>query len=279
MSLRFVLLSAGAAVLVGGCASATTGTGSIDTSATSPSTSIGSASATPSVSPPASSSASSTPSTTVSPGAECASGADYCDGFSSASTGWPVENTGHYYANYTDYLGGTYRMGERTGNAKTQLAPLDTTTIAKNYSVQVDVDAVLGKSAPAGSFIGIVCWDHDTSIETEAGFLFFVTADSVDVTLLPDTGSKPRTLDRNQGGNFVKPYPATNHLTAVCLQRTTSGGVEADLSLTVNGAAVLHEQYANSVKNYPWTPAPRVGLLVAGEKSDVFYDNFSVTGK
>jgi hypothetical protein len=206
-------------------------------------------------------------------------GADYCDGFSSASTGWPVQNTGHYYANYDNYLGGTYRMGERTANAKTQLAPLDTTTIAKNYSVQVDVDAVLGKSAPAGSFIGIVCWDHDTSTETEAGFLFFVTADSVDVTLLPDTGTKPRTLDRNQGGDFVRPYPATNHLTATCLQRTTSGGVEADLSLTVNGSAVLHEEYANSVKNYPWTPAPRVGLLVAGPKSDVFYDNFSVTGK
>jgi hypothetical protein len=278
MSLRFALLAAGAAVLVGGCASATTGSGSIGSSAASLSPSVTS-SAARSVSPPETSSASSSPSLSAPPGAECASGADYCNGFSSASTGWPVENTGHYYANYDDYLGGTYRMGERTANAKTQLAPLDTTTIAKNYSVQIDVDAVLGKSAPARSFIGIVCWDHETSTETEAGFLFFVTADSVDVTLLPDTGSKPRTLDRNEGGNFVKPYPAVNHLTATCLQRTGSGGVEADLSLTVNGAAVLHEQYANSVKNYPWTPAPRVGLLVAGAKSDVFYDNFSVTGK
>ena len=47
----------------------------------------------------------------------------------------------------------------------------------------------------------------------------------------------------------------------------------------MNGAAVLHEQYAKSVKNYPWTPGSRAGLLVAGPKSDVFYDNFAVTGR
>ena len=63
------------------------------------------------------------------------------------------------------------------------------------------------------------------------------------------------------------------------MQKHAAGGTEADLTLTVNGAAVLHEQYANSVKNYPWTPGSRAGLLVAGEKSDVFYDNFAVTGK
>jgi hypothetical protein len=190
-----------------------------------------------------------------------------------------VENTAHYYANYADYLGGTYRVGERTANAKTQLAPVDTTTISKSYGVQIDVDAVLGKSAPPGSYLGIVCWDHTTSSDSEAGFLFFVTAASVDVTLLPDTGSKPRTLSSNQSGNFVMPYPATNHLTATCVQRTVSGGVEADLSLVVNGAAVLHEEYAKSVKNYPWSPGSRDGLMVAGAKSDAFYDNFSITGK
>ena len=278
MSLRFGLVAAGAVVLVAGCASTTAGTGSIDTP-TAPSSAAGTTPAAPSASAPTSTTPSSAaPSASSSAAPGCAAG-DYCDDFSSASTGWPVENTAHYYANYADYLGGSYRMGERTDNAKTELAPIDTTTISKNYGVQVDVDAVLGQAAPAGAFIGIVCWDHTTSSDTEAGFLFFVTAASVDVTLLPDTGSKPRTLARNQSGNFVKPYPETNHLTATCVQRTTSAGVEADLSLVVNGAAVLQEQYAKSVKNYPWSPGSRAGLLVAGPKSDVFYDNFSLTGK
>jgi hypothetical protein len=276
MSLRLGLLALGAGALVAGCASTTAGTGSADTPTAQPSSSA--ASPSPSVQAPTSSApTSAAPSGSSSPAA-CATG-DYCDDFSSASTGWPVENTAHYYANYADYLGGSYRMGERTDNAKTQLAPVDTTTISKNYGVQVDVDAVLGQAAPAASFMGIVCWDHTTSSDTEAGFLFFVTAESVDVTLLPDTGSKPRTIARNQGSNFVKPYPQTNHLTATCVQRTTSAGVEAELSLVVNGAAVLQERYANSVKNYPWSPGSRAGLLVAGPKSDVFYDNFSLAGK
>jgi hypothetical protein len=273
MSLRFVLLATGAAALVAGCASATTGTGSVRTTS-APASTPASTSSSPSLSVPTTSSP---PTGSSSAAAGCTTG-DYCDDFSSASTGWPVENTAHYFANYAEDLGGSYRMGERSDNAKTQLAPVDITTISKNYGVQVDVDAVLGKAAPASSFIGIVCWDHTTATDSEAGFLFFVTADSVDVTLLPDTGSKPRTLTGNQGGSFVKPYPATNHLTATCVQRTTSAGVEADLSLVVNGAAVLQEQYAKSVKNYPWSPGSRTGLLVAGPKSDVFYDNFSLTG-
>lgn len=264
-----------AVALLAGCASATSGTGSVRTSSTTPTTS--------SAAPPSTGAAPSVPVTgfpsSTSASAACAAGADYCDNFSDASSGWPVDNESHYYANYADYLGGSYRMGERTANAKTQLAPLDTTTITKNYGVQIDVDAVLGKAAPASSYLGLVCWDHDSDAGAEAGFLFFVTANSVDVTLLPDTGTTPRTLDRNDGGNFVRPYPATNHITATCVQRRTSTGVEADLALEVNGASVLHEQYAKSVKNYPWAPGPRAGLLVAGPKSDVFYDNFAVTAR
>ena len=116
MSLRrtLVAVAAGAAMLLAGCASVTTGTGSVQTSASSPSPS--SSSAAP---------ATGSPSTSEAPVPECSPGIDYCDGFSSASTGWPVENTGHYYTKYDDYLGGTYRMGERTANAKIALAPVD----------------------------------------------------------------------------------------------------------------------------------------------------------
>jgi hypothetical protein len=264
LSVRFSLrtsLLAGAAVILAGCASGTSGTGSAATSGSTPRSSA-------TESPPASASTGDT--------APCA--ADYCDDFSDPSSKWPAENDPRYFARYDPFLGGTYRMGERTVNAKTALAPVDTTTISANYGVQIDVDAVLGKSAPAKSFIGIVCWDHATSSGSEAGFFFFVTADSVDVTLLPDTGSQPRVLDQNTGGSFVRPYPEKNHLTATCVQAKTATGSEADLTLSVNGASVLHEQYANSLDNYPWTPGPHAGLLVAGLKSDVFYDNFAVTG-
>jgi hypothetical protein len=258
------------ALVLAGCASVTSGTGTIRTSGASSRPPVSASTPVGPTSLPPTSSASVAP--------RCAP-ADYCDDFADASSGWPVENETNYFANYDPYLGGTYRMGERTTNGKTQLAPLDITTISSDYSVQVDVDAVLGKSAPTSSYMGIVCWDHHAADGSEAGFLFFVSANSVDVTLLPDSGSGPQTLNENQGGSFVKPYPAKNHLTATCLQRTAAGGVEADLTLAIDGATVLHEQYAKSVKNYTWSPGPKVGLLVGGEKSDVFYDNFAVTGQ
>lgn len=274
MMLGFALLAG--AVLLSGCASLTGGKGSVI--ATGSRTPTGSAPATSlpptSIAPPSTS----VPSSSAAP-QSCGRGIDYCDDFASAASGWPVENKTDYYAHYDPYGGGTYRMGERTGKAKTELAPVDTTTISKDYGVQVEVNAVLGKNAPSTSYLGLVCWDHDSAKHTEAGFLFFVTAASVDVTLLPDTGSQPRTLDVNQSGNFVKPFPATNHLSATCEQRRSAGRLDADLVLSVNGSRVLHVQYAKSVKNYAWSPGPHVGLLVGGPKSDVYYDNFSVAGR
>jgi hypothetical protein len=270
-------LVVGAVVLLAGCASVTSGEGTAVPASTgsAPSSSARPSASSVSLSPPGASA--SVPSSSSATN-DCG-GADYCDDFSDASSGWPVENEANYYANYDNYLGGTYRMGERTTNGKTQLAPVDITTLSNDYSVQIDVDAVLGNKAPANSYLGLVCWDHDASGGTEAGFLFFVTADEVDVTLLPDSGGKPQTLNENQGGNFVKPYPAKNHLTATCLQKESGGGTSADLTLAVNGATVLHEQYAKSVKNFSWSPGSHVGLLVAGKKSDVFYDNFTITGR
>jgi hypothetical protein len=277
MTLRCTLL-AGAAVLLAGCASATSGSGTVPSSASLPPTSSGTSTSTaPSATPPLSGFPSG--STSSGPTSDCVPGADYCDGFSSASSGWPVDNESHFYANYSKYRGGTYRMGERTARAKTQLAPFDTTTVSRNYGVQIDVDAVLGKSAPTSAYIGIVCWDHATSADAEAGFLFFVTTDSVDVTLLADSGGEPHTLDDNGGTNFLRPFPATNHLTATCRQQRSSGGTQAEFALSVNGSVVLQKVYAKSVKNYAWTPGSKAGLLVAGKGSDVYYDNFAVTGQ
>lgn len=282
MMLRSIgrLAALGTALLLAGCASVTSGSGNLPSSpATSgffaPLSSL--APSSPATSAPLTSTAAPTrPSPSGAGG--CLPGSDYCDDFSDATSGWPVMNSAHYYANYDAHGGGTYRMGERTVNAKPQVAPFDITTISKNYGVQVDVDAVLGNKAPSTSYIGLVCWDQVLGA-TESAFLFFVTADSVDVTLLPDDGGQPRTIDRNQGGNFVQPYPAANHLTATCVQKHSGGGTVADLTLVVNGASVLHEQYAKSVKNYPWISGPHVGLLVGGKRSDVFYDNFAVTGR
>lgn len=271
---RTALLVTGLALALAGCASATDGTGTPGSggppSSAAPSGPAGSASTAPPPSPTG------FPSTSEAP-AGCDSSADYCDDFSSAGSGWPVDNEAHYYANYADYLAGTYRVGERTANAKTQLAPFDTTTISKDYGVRVEADAVLGEAAPAASFLGLVCWDHDTSGGAEAGFLFFVTRDSVDVTLLSDAGGQPHTLARNGAGPFIEPFPATNHLTATCTQRRAAGGIRAVLRLEINDEQVLAKTYAKSVKNYSWSPGPSAGVLVAGKKSDVFYDNFSIT--
>src|SRR5438128_2391913 len=62
---------------------------------------------------------------------------------------------------------------------------------------------------------------------------------------------------------------ATNHLTAQCIQGTSSGSAQAQLSLSVNGSEVVSINYAKSISNYDWSVGARVGLLVVGEGSDV----------
>jgi hypothetical protein len=66
---------------------------------------------------------------------------------------------------------------------------------------------------------------------------------------------------------------------AQCVQGSTGGGAEAQLSLSVNGTPVVHTTLAKSVRTFAWDVGDQVGLLASGAGSDVFYDNFTATSK
>jgi hypothetical protein len=263
-------VGAGVAVLLAGCSGS--GTGADKTSpahSTAPPSSV--------VSTPQSSTPEETSSSAAGDG--CVTDADYCDTFDDPSSGWPETNPAHYYAHYDTYLGGTYRMGERTDAAISQDAPYDVTDAANDYSVQVDVDATPGDGFGGNNRIGIVCWEHkiEGGDGTTSAFLLQLTEteaiiglwDGADGSYHELKSVPARALDTSE----------TNHLTAQCLQGTKDGQAQAQLSLTANGTEVASLAYAKSLANYDWSVGESVGLLVIGAGSDVFYDNFAVTGK
>jgi hypothetical protein len=86
-------------------------------------------------------------------------------------------------------------------------------------------------------------------------------------------GSYHRIAHKNLTGALHTDGRTADHLTARCL--LTDEG--ADLGIAVNGNVILQTTYARSTSNFEWVPAARVGLLAAGEGSDVFYDDFSVS--
>lgn len=210
----------------------------------------------------------------------CAVDADYCDAFDDKSSGWPQTNPSHYYANYDSFQGGTYRMGERTDAAISQDAPYDVTDAANDYSVQVDVDATPGDGFGGNNRVGIVCWERE--IEggggTTSAFLLQLSETEAIIGLWDGTDGSYQQLKSVPAVSALNPS-ATNHLTAQCLQGTENGSAQAQLSLSVNGAEVVSVNYAKSSANYDWNVGKHVGLLVVGAGSDVFYDNFAVTGK
>lgn len=221
----------------------------------------------------------STPAGSGAPGASgCVAGAKFCDEFTSHDSGWAAENTANYFAGYDPYLGGTYRMGERTDAALTEDAPFDVVDAAPDYSVQVDVDATPGSTFPSGGFLGVDCWEHavkDGGGATSA-FLLQISGSEALIGLWDDLTGKFHQIAARPAAGVLK-SGATNHLTAQCLQGTDAGGAAAQLSLTVNGTKVVSATYARSTKNWEWQVGNKVGLLAVGQGSDVFYDNFAIT--
>ena len=211
---------------------------------------------------------------------DCVAGADYCDTFDDASSGWPVANPSHYFANYDPFGGGTYRMGERTDAAISEDAPFDITDAAKDYSVQVDVDATLGPGFGATNEIGIVCWEHpiEGGSGTTSAFLLELSESKATIGLWDGTDGSYHEITSASASARLSTTGST-HLTGLCLQGTANGSAQAQLSLSVNGTEVVSANYAKSVSAYAWAVGHRVGLLAIGAGSDVFYDNFAVTGK
>jgi hypothetical protein len=255
------------------CSSTTGGKGTSSPSPSVPATSSGaSPSATGFPSTPAASS--STPAT-----GGCPTGA-YCDDFSSSGSGWPVENKQHYFAQYDPFLGGTYRMGERTAATASEVAPFEITKIASDYSVQVDVDAVLAKTMPAPTSFGVSCWEHATKDGSSTGaFVILVSSTKASIGLWSDEDGSYHSITTKPVDGVLKTDGTANHLTVTCIQGTSGGSAQAQLAVTVNGTQVASANYAKGVSTFAWAVGPHIGLLASGESSDIFYDNFVITSK
>jgi hypothetical protein len=237
-------------------------------------------SVTPATSPRTPSSTAVFPSNTAASGVPtgCVNGADYCDTFEDSSSGWPEANPSHYYAKYDSFGGGSYRMGERTDAAISEDAPFDVTGVANDYSVQVDVDAILGPGFGASNEIGLVCWEHPVpdGASVTSAFLLEISESRATVGLWDGTDGSYHEITSAAAPGALSPT-GSNHLTGLCVQSAPGGSVQ--LSLSVNGADVVSANYDKSVSTYEWDVGERVGLLAIGEGSDVYYDNFAITGK
>lgn len=215
----------------------------------------------------------------------CVSGASYCETFDGSAKGWKQDNQSHFFEGYSSYLGGSYRMLERNNATLTSVAPEAVSQISHDYSVQVDVDSVLYDQAPATAEFGITCWEHPTQDGSgESAFLFFVSRTAVDIDLWDNSDGTDHTLDHVPLSSGVVQTSGANHLTALCIQGTDrqQGGVQAQLSLSINGQKVVSYGYDESLRNYSWsvgTAQSQVGLLVAGSGADLFFKNFAITSR
>jgi hypothetical protein len=265
-----LVLGAALALTVAGCSSTISGHPSHGTPVT-PTTSSAGTSRIPDF-----------PSSSASTGAAtgCVAAADYCDTFDDPSSGWPDENPSHYFAKYDSYNGGTYQLGERTNAAISEDAPFNVAEAANDYSVQVDVDASLGQGFGPTNEIGIVCWEHPIQGGggTTSAFLLELSESKATIGLWDGTDGSYHEITSAAADGALSTTGWT-HLTGLCLMGTSAGSAQAQLSLTVNGTTVVSANYAKSVSTYDWDVGDRVGLLAIGEGSDVFYDNFAVTGK
>jgi hypothetical protein len=270
-------LLAGCLLMITGCASTTAGVGG--GSGVAPTTAPPSSSET-TTTPPSSSDTTTAPSTPVgtSPVAGGCAG-DYCDDFSSASTGWDVGNEKFFFSRYSPYLGGTLQMGERHDSVLTVPAPYDLTKAAADYSVRVDAELIVGSQSPANAIYGLSCWNHKSNKGDTAAFVFYVTKRSAQIVLWDNVDGTEHVLKRKALHNVLQPAPYRNKLRVVCLQRhLPSGTAVAELGMLVNGK-VLTDNYSKSTKNHAWDVGDRASLIVGLTNSNAFYDNVVITGE
>jgi hypothetical protein len=270
--LRFTLalLTAGLLVL-SGCATSVSGSGSgSGVAASSPAGFPSSSPSEPPASSPSEPASSSTPSN-----AGCS--ADFCDDFSSKSSGWATGNERHFFSRYASYQGGTFEMGERHDSILTVPAPYDITKAAHDYSVQVDFQMYVGSGSAADAIYGLSCWNHKTDSGDSAAFLFYITETGVQIALWDNVDGSEHILKKKSWSNVLLPAPKANSVRVLCLQRSNRGGPLAELGISVNGNQLI-DFYPKTTKNYDWGTGNRVALLVGLTGSNVFYDNFQITG-
>lgn len=262
------LACATAIVLLAGCGGSPTV--KVVTAAPKATTSGASASSAAPASPSVSASDSAQDATTPN---GCVSSAVYCDTFTDKSSGWQVANETNYYVGYDPYDGGSYRMGARSDNAALTPAPFDITKASSSDNVQIDVDAIVGNTAPSSAKVGILCWYHQAKDGSNpAAFGFFAGQQSSAVILYNDQDGSAQSIASKDLPTGLTPGHV-NHLTATCVQNQDG----AQLQLAVNGQPVIAQNYPRTSDTYPWATGDRVGLAVAGQGSDVFFKNFGVS--
>jgi hypothetical protein len=204
--------------------------------------------------------------------------AAFCDDFSSSSSGWDTGNEPHFFSKYSSYLGGTLRMGERHDAVLTVPAPYVITKAAADSSVQIDVDVILASDTARHSLYGVSCWNHAAHNGETSAFLFYVSHGGAQIVLWDNADGSEHVLKHKSWSNVLRPGPYRNVMRVLCLQRHNRGGTVAELGMSLNGK-VLTAFYAKSTKHHDWRVSDRVGLIVGLNKSDVFYDNFAITGE
>jgi hypothetical protein len=156
-------------------------------------------------------------------------------------------------------------------------APYDITQAARDYSVEVDVDAIVGHHSPRDAIYGVSCWNHEARNSSTSAFVFYFTRTGAQIGLWDDATGTSHVLRKTTWSGVVDSAPARNHVRVICLQRTQHGAPVAELGMSVNGH-VLTKIYRRGGSSHPWRVGDRVGLLVGLTGADVFYDNFVVAG-
>jgi hypothetical protein len=204
--------------------------------------------------------------------------AAFCDDFSSPSSGWDTGNERHFFSQYSDYQGGTLRMGERHDAVLTVPAPYVITKAAADDSVQVDVELVPAADSTRHAIYGVSCWNHSAHNGETSAFLFYVTRGGAQIVLWDNADGTAHVLKHKSWTGVLRPRPSRNAMRVLCLQRTVRGRPVAELGMAVNGH-VLTTVYSKSAKHHDWRTGNHVALVVGLNRSDVFYDNFTITGE
>ena len=199
-----------------------------------------------------------------------------CYDFTEDSQGWPDVSDDQHFAGRDPYLGGSYRIVARQPGSWVLAAPLRTSDLAPDYGVQIDTDATLGQEFSPDAAWGAACWTRDLGEGRIAGFAAHVQPGVLTVGLYDENDGTFQPLGSHKSTDISAPGKKS-HLMLRCRQVSSALGPAARIDAQVDGATSVSVRYLRSVKNYPWSPAEGLGLLVAGQGADAFYDNVVVS--
>ena len=205
----------------------------------------------------------------------CPPGAQ-CYDFTTDSQGWPDVNDDQHFAGRDPYLDGSYRVVARQPGSWVLTAPLLVRPLSPDDAVQVDTDATPGGEFSPDAAWGAACWTHDLGDGRVAGFAAQVQPGVLTVGLYDESTGAFRPLRSHRDQSISVPGKKS-HLMLRCHKVASALGPAARIDAQLDGATAVSVRYLQSVKNYAWAPSDGVGLLVAGQGADAFYDHVVVT--